>query len=266
MRLIFLFLSFAFVIQAAVSANYTNEEKEALSQLKVAIKNIVYKDYHNLDSYLINFLRRKKLSVPETKKLLEANFKWRKEKKIDMILQEKNMISMEKSFPINIDGVDKAGRPILNYILHKWDVRRFILAGKRDEYRRYQVYIIEKVTQKLLASALSGKDVSQIVILIDLSGFNTRQHGCLPCLQGLSDFVPLLDVNYPNIAHQVLFVNAPRAFETIITLMKGLIPESRRDLFRVFGYDKAEWRAYLSKIVDDDQIPAAFGGTRPSRQ
>jgi len=39
------------------------------------------------------------------------NFQRRVDNKIDSILQEKEMIKLERAFPFSIDGVDKEGRP-----------------------------------------------------------------------------------------------------------------------------------------------------------
>ena len=58
-----------------------------------------------------------------------------------------------------------------------------VVSGKIElVVKRYQAYMYEKASAKIRESAKkSGKDVSQWILLTDLSGFNIRQHGCLSC-------------------------------------------------------------------------------------
>jgi len=146
--------------------------------------------------------------------------------------------------------------------------------------------LFEKVTQRIYSLALSGKGVSQFTLLGDYSGFNIRQHACFACLQGLAEFGLLLESRYPNLAHEIIYVNGnvyqseiifptilnffqlqtvPRSFVTFLSTIKPIAPPSHKaqlELLHMFGYDKAEWKLYIKKVVDDDQIPTSFGGSR----
>jgi len=59
---------------------------------------------------------------------------------------------------------------------------------------------------------------------------------------------------------------APRAFEAIVKILKDLLPSGQRNRVYMFGYDRTAWREHLTRLIDDDQIPVAFGGNRTNRE
>ena len=63
-----------------------------------------------------------------------------------------------------------------------WDLRRAVLAGETNQIIRYLDQMLEKVTTR--AIELLPNSTNQVplqVILVDVSGFNLRQHMCLSC-------------------------------------------------------------------------------------
>ena len=89
----------------------------------------------------------------------------------------------------------------------KHDVRKFLLQGNRDLYKRYNYYATEKVVQKIYALDKEGKDVSQFVTVSDLAGVTSKQLACLPCIQVLSEMTKDVLENYPNILYQTIIIN-----------------------------------------------------------
>jgi len=96
---------------------------------------------------------------------------------------------------------------VLSYSLSQWDIQKFILAGNAEEYRRYQIYMIEKITQRIYSLALAGKGVSQFTLLADYGGFNIRQHACMECLQRFAEFALLIESRYPHLGQNMILVN-----------------------------------------------------------
>lgn len=62
-----------------------------------------------------------------------------------------------------------------------WDVRRGVISGSRDAAVRYIYYAIEYQARKIREKQKLGQNVTQIQVILDLSGYNIVQHGCLNC-------------------------------------------------------------------------------------
>jgi len=67
--------------------------------------------------------------------------------------------------------------------LGKWNVRKYVIAGKVHVFQRQCLRVFEDAVRKTLER--DGKDSNQIYILADLHGFNVRDHlcgGCIPAM------------------------------------------------------------------------------------
>jgi len=116
---------------------------------------------------------------------LEKSMAWRKENKIDSILDSPEMKKMAKNLKFSVDSVDKHGHPVLDFNPGAWDVRKTVLSGRYKEFRLFWVYMYESALQRARElSATTGNDISEFVIVLDITGFNARSHTCLACKSG----------------------------------------------------------------------------------
>lgn len=60
-------------------------------------------------------------------------------------------------------------------------MRRGVVSGLRDMATRFLYYVIEKQYKKIREKQYKGENVTQIQVIVDLSGYNLVQHGCLNC-------------------------------------------------------------------------------------
>jgi hypothetical protein len=103
---------------------------------------------------------------------------WRKENKISTIRNE-DFSKFRKEFPIFVEGLDKDGRPIMIYLFGFFNLRKLALSGQVEEFKRYMVRNFEEAHARI--RSIGKANVSQIIELYDLNGFNPRQHLCLQC-------------------------------------------------------------------------------------
>lgn len=93
---------------------------------------------------------------------------------------------MSRKFPYSLDARDKQGRPILIIPYNKWDIRKRMVAHGaigRTQLARYNDQLLERGVVRIREgkNPITGKPVTQAVVLIDLNGYNRRQHGCAAC-------------------------------------------------------------------------------------
>jgi hypothetical protein len=91
--------------------------------------------------------------------------------------------TFEKQFPVHNYGVDKGGHPIIGVHFGKWVIRKAAQNGQINHLIRYMIKTMleePRVRAEELSKA-SGKQNSRFVMLVDLSGYNLREHACLQC-------------------------------------------------------------------------------------
>jgi len=78
-----------------------------------------------------------------------------------------------------------------------------ILSGKREQGLRFAWKLVEGLS-------LRGRqlNVSQIVGIIDMSGFTYRQHACKECLAFAEDLGKTIQENYPELAAAIFMINS----------------------------------------------------------
>lgn len=238
----------------------TPKEFETLQLYRRLVEPILTQDYMKTDLYLIRFLRAANLNLKNAEKRMIENLKFREEFGMDTILSE-DFSDVEGDYPYYIDTVDKEGRPIISFTLGEWDIRKGILQGKRDRVMRYLDKAFEDAALKIRQKQAKGMNVTQAVFLINLSGFNLAQQGCLQCLPMIYQYF-LHQVHYPNMADKIVLINTPGLFEAVLQLLQPIMAPETKIALKVFGPDKEKWRKYLYSFIDKDQLYTEFGGTR----
>ena len=64
----------------------------------------------------------------------------------------------------------------------KFRIRRIVRAGRINEAVRVVYKLMEIATQKTQdASVATGRNITQAQMIMNLAGYNTREHACLQC-------------------------------------------------------------------------------------
>jgi len=239
----------------------SSQEAQALEKFSPMVEKYLTQDYMKSDLYLLPFLRNKKLNVQDAKDSLLKTLKWRKEYNIDNVLNEE--LELEKQMPYSLDGVSKEGNPVLIARAGQWDARRIVLSGKMTEGKRVVHKILEKcskLTRDL--TAMTKKNITQGIAVVDLSGYSIRQHACVQCVPIYIEIVIAFDSYYPQLAKEMILINTPRVFQALFDIVTPVLTDYTRSTLKVFGFDRDEWGAYLNKAISQENPPKFLGGTK----
>jgi len=63
-----------------------------------------------------------------------------------------------------------------------WDIRKITVGGHLPQVLRYIDRIFEEgILETIAASQELGREITQGIVIVDLTGYSTRTHACLAC-------------------------------------------------------------------------------------
>lgn len=258
------FFCFSFLLFVGkIAGEWKVSEKEAIAllELRPMVEKYLTQDYMKDDKYLLPFLRSKHLNIGEARSAIIKTMEWRKTNNIDNILNEK--LDVERELPYSLEGLDYEGSPLIIIRAGQWDARRLVIAGKVNQAKRVVHKIFELASKKLRESeSLLKKNITQGNAIADLSGFTIRKHACVQCIPVYLEIIIVFDSYYPQIAKNLIAVNTPRVFQSLLEILLPATSEYTRSVIKIFGYDRDEWSKFLLKRIPEDQLPKYLGGTK----
>jgi len=95
--------------------------------------------------------------------------------------------------------------------LGRWNIRRYVLAGRNEFLQSHFRRIFEEVIRKIFQTAeKTGKDIDQFHAIGDIGGFNNRQHLCLACIPVYTGFAQSSHSGCAHFPRNVTLVNSKR--------------------------------------------------------
>jgi hypothetical protein len=264
---------FAFALIAVIYVNYfptsdgqgslyTRRELEAIKKFRPMVAKHLTEDFMKKDRYLLRFLRSYDFDLEKAARRLEYSVNYRREKKIDGILDE-DLRAHAKHLPFRIGEVDREGYPFDYLPWGKWDLRKYILAGKRDIILRAQQQVFERSFQNIWEVAdKTGKDVDQYHLIVDMEGFHTRQNLCLGCIPLTMEMAAAYDAITPVFGRKLTLVNTPRSFTPILNLLRSTFPFPPVSLLTPYDNNADVWKKELLKDISPDRLIKKYGGTK----
>lgn len=158
------------------------------------------------DVVLLKFLRARDFKVNEAFEMLKKTLKWRKEWKVDSILDED--LGSDLSVAAYMSGVDREGHPICYNIFgvlndEELYQKTFGSEEKRDFFLRWRFQLMERGIQKL---ELKPSGVTSLLQITDLK--NSPGPAKKEARLAIKQAVGLLQDNYPEfMARNVRFFN-----------------------------------------------------------
>jgi len=208
--------------------------------------------YLRSEHMLVRFLIARKWDVEKATEMLRDHYKWLAEKNMSKLLQDPfpEEQHIKKFYPQTFHGTDKMGRPI--YIERP---------GHIDMPRLLQVTTPERVLEYCYASTeWRGRVVDKSLNIMDLEdlGFRVVTHST--ARKVLKTYVEVLQNHYPEQAGKMVIINAPKVFGIAWSFVKPLLDEKTVGKISIYGTDRAAYTQALLELVDEDQLPALFGG------
>jgi len=212
------------------------------------------------DAALLRFLRARRFDVPKAKTMHLSAEQWRKDEKIDELVQTfefKEREDVNKYYPQYYHKNDKDGRPIYIERLGQLDIKALYAITTQDRLLKRLICEYERSTrERMPASARAvGHPVETFCTILDLGGVS------LSNFYRVKDYVSeaskIGQDRYPEIMGRFYIINAPWAFSAVWTMIKPWLDEVTVSKIEILG------SAYKDKLlaqIPAENLPKEFGG------
>lgn len=237
----------------------TEATKEAASLLppeEVSIWGVpLFKD-ERTDTILWKFLRARDFKVNDAFNMIKSTIKWRKEFKIDELLEEDLGDDLEKA--VFMHGFSKEGHPVCYNVYGAFQNKElyqktFSDEEKRQKFLKWRIQFLEKSIRKL---DFYPGGISTIVQVNDLK--NSPGPGKWELRQATKQALQLLQDNYPEFVAKQVFINVPWWYVAVNKMISPFLTQRTKSKFVVAGPSKSA--ETLFSYIAPEQVPVQYGG------
>jgi len=243
-----------------------NEEQAlALAEFRDAVQDCKMRD--SSDVYLLRWLIARDFSVERAEKMLRASLEWRRQYRIDTLLQDFESPEVFKQYYASgLVGVDKAHNPLWIVRYGKIDMKGILRSAKKRDYLYYVYSLVESSIQSSMdykeEHNLPASFMPQSTIIFDLEDLAMKHITYKPAMDAAIQVVQFYEANYPEYLRRVFVINAPRIFNLAFAIIRPFLNEATANKVRIVGgSDGSQWAKTLLEEIDADQLPAHYGGT-----
>ncbi|KAL1830840.1 hypothetical protein DCAR_0100789 [Daucus carota subsp. sativus] len=253
-------------VAEVVKAEECEEEKKVEEEVVIVDKDISLwgvpllpsKADEGTDVVLLKFLRARDFKVNEAFEMLKKTLEWRKEWKIDSILDED--LGSDLSAAAYMSGVDREGHPICYNIFgvlndEELYQKTFGSEEKRDFFLRWRFQLMERGIQKLELKPSGVTSLLQVTDLKNSPGL-AKKEVRLAVKQALG----VLQDNYPEFVARNILINVPfwyYAFHAVFSTKLTQRTKSKEVFAR-----PAKVTETLIKYIPVEEIPIQYGGLK----
>ncbi|XP_073146109.1 patellin-3-like [Henckelia pumila] len=211
------------------------------------------------DVILLKFLRARDFKVKEAFSMLKNVVGWRKEFKIDELLEEEGIVEgLEKV--VYVHGVDKEGHPVCYNALGEFQDKElysktFADSEKRAKFLKWYIQFLEKNIRKL---DFAPDGTSTIVQIIDLDNSPGLTLFKKEFRQSTNQALYLLQDNYPEFVAKQVFINVPWWYVAYNRMISPFFTQRTKSKFVFAGPTKTA--ETLFKYLAPEQVPVQYGG------
>ncbi|BGP29438.1 cytosolic factor, phosphatidylinositol/phosphatidylcholine transfer protein [Rhodotorula toruloides] len=241
--------------------NLTQEQKAILQQFKQELAAEGYYDpaKHD-DAMLLRFLRARKFDLAKAKIMWIDTQKWKQSFHVDELYETfdyKEKPEVDKLYPRFYHKTDKDGRPVYIEQLGKLDLTELYKVTTPERQMQSLVVEYEKFQRERLpiCSELQGHVIETSCTIMDLKGVGLSQFWKVK--NYVQEASAISQNNYPESMGKFYIINAPWAFSTVWSLVKGWLDEATVAKIHILG---SSYRDELLKQVPADSLPKFLGG------
>ncbi|XP_057812240.1 patellin-4 isoform X2 [Salvia miltiorrhiza] len=202
---------------------------------------------------LLKFLRAREFKVHDALEMLKKTLQWRKEFKIDTLLEEE--FEADLAAAAYMSGVDREGHPICYNIFGVLDEKTVATEEKREQFLRWRVQLMEKGVEKLDFKADGINSLLQINDLNNSPGASKKE-----VRAAVNKAVALLQDNYPEFVAKNIFINVPFWYYAFHSLLSPFLTQRTRSKL-VFARPSKVTETLL-KYIPIQEIPVQYGGMK----
>ncbi|KAG8638198.1 patellin-4 [Manihot esculenta] len=208
------------------------------------------------DTVLLMLLRAREFKTSDAFEMLRSILKWRKENKIDSILEED--IEADLGSMAYMEGNDRNGHPVCFNIFAVFgndELHGKTFEEKREKFMWGRIQLMEKGIRKLDFKPGGASAILQI---------NDLKNTPLPTKKELRNAtkkaVELLQDNYPEFVAKNIFINVPFWYYAYSALFSPTLSPRSKSKF-VYARS-AKVTDTLLKYIAASQIPVQYGGLK----
>ncbi|XP_061369897.1 patellin-3-like [Gastrolobium bilobum] len=208
------------------------------------------------DVILLKFLRARDFKVKDAFAMIKNTIRWRKEFKMDELMEENLGDDLEKVVYMN--GFDKEGHPVCYNIYGEFQNKElykktFSDEEKRDKFLRWRIQFLEKSIRKL---DFNPGGICTIVQVNDLK--NSPGPGKWELRQATKQALQLLQDNYPEFVAKQVFINVPWWYLAVNRMISPFLTQRTKSKFVFAGPSKST--ETLLRYIAAEQLPVKYGG------
>ncbi|KAF9077661.1 CRAL-TRIO domain-containing protein [Rhodocollybia butyracea] len=213
------------------------------------------------DGTLKRFLRARKFSIKDAKRMFIEAQDWRKQVNLDELYSKTDPFDYperEAVFGCWPMWFHKLGRPLNFQSLGGLDLERLGREGVTPE-RHWETVLVnaECLTREIIPAAIKkhGRDADSVFVIVDLKGFGLAKfwqmkHLAQRCFQISQDY-------YPETMGKLAIINAPSTFTLIWNVIRPWLAKETANKVDILGSDYQE---KLLELVDAENLPSILGG------
>ncbi|KAJ9145936.1 hypothetical protein P3X46_028263 [Hevea brasiliensis] len=232
------------------------EPKLASPPEEVSIWGIPLLKDDRSDVILLKFLRAREFKVKDAFIMIKSTIRWRKEFKIDELLDEDLGDDLDKV--VFMHGHDREGHPVCYNVYGEFQNKElyqktFADEEKRMKFLRFRIQFLERSIRKL---DFSPGGISTIFQVNDLK--NSPGPGKRELRLATSQALQLLQDNYPEFVAKQVFINVPWWYLAFYTMISPFMTQRTKSKFVFAGPSKSA--ETLFKYISPEQVPIQYGG------
>ncbi|KAL2342854.1 hypothetical protein Fmac_004139 [Flemingia macrophylla] len=243
-------------VQPEEKASEPEAKEEASPPEEVSIWGIPLLADERSDVILLKFLRAREFKVKEALAMLKNTIRWRKEFKMEELMEEKLGDELEKV--VFMHGFDKEGHPVCYNIYGEFQNKElykttFSDEEKREKFLRWRIQFLEKSIRKL---NFNPGGVCTIVQVNDLK--NSPGPAKWELRQATKNALQLLQDNYPEFVAKQVFINVPWWYLAVNRMISPFLTQRTKSKFVFAGPSKST--ETLLRYIAPEQLPVKYGG------
>ncbi|KAH0662575.1 hypothetical protein KY284_027506 [Solanum tuberosum] len=212
------------------------------------------------DVILLKFLRARDFKVKEAFAMLKSVVAWRKEFKIDELLDEKELGQGLEKVVYN-HGVDKEGHRVCYNAFGEFQDKELYQNTFADDkekltkFLRWRIQFMEKSIRNL---DFSPDGINTFVQVLDLKNSPGLFFYKKELRQATNRALLLLQDNYPEFVAKQVFINVPWWYPAYYRMINASFTTRTKSKFVFAGPSRSA--ETLFKYIAPEQVPAQYGG------
>jgi hypothetical protein len=219
----------------------TNDELKLLRKFRDIIDDLNLKEDMNSDMELLRWIRARDNDLAEAENMLRKHMQWRIDHDYDNLGSWELAPKYDGLLPHQLIGYDDDNCPILLLLMGRWDGRKVLQDGVREDCINPQWKLYKELKERMrFKKTRDGVPVTQMSAIIDLNQLSMRQATISVC-GALSEFARDFEANFPEFLKIMIIINAPWYFSMFFKVISPFCSPKTLKKIHILGTNREEW-------------------------